>query len=69
LMLYITCYIMFTSTKGTEQNKMSKLIAKIRNNEFEAKEEGGKFFAWIPRANHGAGEWQRVAKTKIKKIA
>jgi hypothetical protein len=42
-----------------------KLIAKIRNNTFEAKEVCGKFFAWIPRA----GEWQRVAKTKIVKVA
>lgn len=48
---------------------MSKLIAKIRNNEFEAKEEGGKFYAWVPRARYGAGEWQRVAKTKIVRVA
>lgn len=48
---------------------MTKLIAQIRNNQFEAKEECGKFYAWIPRANYGAGEWQRVAKTKIKKVA
>ena len=47
---------------------MTKLIAKIRNNEFEAKEESGKFYVWVPRACHGAGEWQRVAKTKIVKI-
>jgi len=60
---------MVSSTKGTEQNKMTKLIAKIRSNEFEAKEMGGKFFAWIPRANYGAGEWQRVAKTKIIKVS
>ena len=44
---------------------MTKLIAKIRTNEFEAKEVNGKFFAWIPRAN----EWQRVAKTKIKTVS
>ena len=46
---------------------METLIAKIRTNEFEAKEVNGKFFAFIPRAANGAGEWQRVAKTKIKK--
>lgn len=45
------------------------MIAVIRNNKFEAKEENGKFYAWIPRANYGAGQWQRVAKTKIKKVA
>lgn len=60
---------MDSSTKDMEQNKMTKLIAKIRSNEFEAKEINGKFFAFIPRANYGAGEWQRVAKTKIKKVA
>ena len=43
---------------------MTNLIAKIRSNTFEAKEEGGKFYAWVPRAN----SWQRVAKTKIFKI-
>jgi len=49
---------------------MTKLIAIIRSNEFAAKEDvSGRFFAWIPRANYGAGEWQRVAKTKIKKVA
>jgi hypothetical protein len=48
---------------------MTKLIAKIRNNVLEAKEVNGKFFAFVPRANYGAGEWQRVAKTKIKKVA
>lgn len=48
---------------------MTKLIAKIRANEFEAKEVNGKFFAWVPRANYGAGEWQRVAKTKITRVA
>jgi hypothetical protein len=48
---------------------MTNLVAKIRSNTFEAKEENGKFFAWVPRANCGAGEWQRVAKTKISKIA
>ena len=42
-----------------------KLTAKIRNNVFEAKEESGKFYAWVPRAN----AWQRVAKTKIFKVA
>jgi hypothetical protein len=42
---------------------MTTLIAKVRNNTFEAKEINGKFYAWIPRAN----EWQRVAKTKISK--
>ena len=47
---------------------MTKLIAEIRNNIFEAKEEEGKFYAWVPRARYGAGEWQRVAKTKIKKV-
>jgi hypothetical protein len=46
-----------------------KLIAKVRANTFEAKEEAGKFYAWVPRANYGAGEWQRVAKTKISKVA
>ena len=60
---------MVTPTKETEQNKMSKLIAKIRSNEFEAKEMNGKFFAFVPRANYGAGEWRRVAKTTIKKVA
>jgi hypothetical protein len=42
-----------------------KLIAKIRNNTFDAKEENGKFYAWVPRAH----AWQRVAKTKIIKVA
>ena len=42
----------------------TKLIAKIRSNTFEAKEIAGKFYAWIPRA----GEWQRVAKTKISRV-
>lgn len=44
--------------------KEQKLIAKIRNNTFEAKEVNGKFYAWVPRA----GQWQRVAKTKIKTV-
>lgn len=44
---------------------MTKLVAKIRSNTFEAKEECGKFYAWVPRAN----AWQRVAKTKIHKVA
>jgi hypothetical protein len=52
----------------TEANNRSEIImniiAKIRNNTFEAKEEGGKFYAWVPRAN----SWQRVAKTKIFKV-
>lgn len=43
----------------------TKLIAKIRNNTFEAKEEGGKFYAWVPRAR----AWQRVAKTTISEVA
>ena len=48
---------------------MTKLVAKIRSNTFEAKEMNGKFYAWVPRANYGSGEWQRVAKTKISKVA
>ena len=37
--------------------------AQIRNNTYDAKEVGGKFYAWIPRQ----GKWSRVAKTKIVK--
>ncbi|MBW1726014.1 MAG: hypothetical protein JRJ62_00255 [Deltaproteobacteria bacterium] len=40
------------------------LVARIRTNEFEAKEVNGKFYAWVPRAH----AWQRVAKTKIFKV-
>ena len=63
---------MLASTTETEQNKMTKLIAVLglkKNVIREAKEEAGKFYAWVPTANYGAGEWQRVAKTKIKKVA
>jgi hypothetical protein len=63
---------MITSTRETEQNKMTKLIAVLGLNKNvirEAKEVGGKFYAWVPNANYGAGEWQRVAKTKIQKVA
>ena len=42
-----------------------KIIAKIGNNELEAKEVNGKFYAWVPRA----GQWRRVAKTKIVTVA
>ncbi len=49
-----------------------KLIATLglnKNIVREAKEVDGKFYAWVPAAQHGAGEWQRVAKTKISKVA
>ncbi len=51
---------------------MTKIVAVLglkKNIIREAKEENGKYYAWVARANNGAGEWQRVAKTKIRKVA
>jgi hypothetical protein len=57
------CVIITPLKQTTEENNKMNIIAKIRNNTFKAKKEGGKFYAWVPRAN----AWQRVAKTKIFK--
>jgi len=60
--------MMYLLTKTTESKKMTKLIAVLGLNKNvirEAKEEDGKFYAWVPRK----GKWERVAKTKIKRVA
>ena len=49
----------------------TKLIAVLglkKNVIREAKEIEGKFYAWVPAASSGAGEWQRVARAKIQKV-
>jgi hypothetical protein len=57
---------------GNEKmNNKIKLVAVLGLNKNvirEAKQVGDKFYAWVQAANHGAGEWQRVAKTKIQKV-
>jgi hypothetical protein len=49
--------------------KLTAVLGLKKNVIREAKQEGGKFYAWVPKANYGAGEWQRVAKTKIKRVS
>lgn len=47
----------------------TKLIAEVGKATWEAKEEDGKFFAFVTTRRHGAGEWRRVAKTKVRRVA